>query len=391
MNRFLIAVTLAGAVGFLTTLAASVLPYALLFQAQPYRVLWILKVLQAPLGFLLIAHWTQSARLIERLAALALVGFFCVVHHNVQEALIIGLALPLSFVVSLASEQTKQPGWWWYAVARGFVLGAIGWTLYRWWFFFHQRDVVRQHLDLDELVMLDLFNPIFCLVVFVRFLPSSKREAEDEGVATGFPSIRWCAVCAAILIPTAIFATQASATLRQEHSRLGSDIAFVKDFVRHQSHAKPPQIYSSLGRPDLLWIDVHATSYFDILQTAGVMFNRATADEIERRIGLVNKVEMARQRKEEVFLDDARKLGMENLFKLSFNFPDPARGDLVKLCQEPGLDYVVIPQEFPGLYSATNGRIYVYECYKVREITRLPFSARAEMSATSPPALSRER
>src|SRR6516165_8248279 len=50
-RRFIAIVTLAGAVGFVVTVAASILPYALLFQGQPYRVLWILKVFQAPLGF----------------------------------------------------------------------------------------------------------------------------------------------------------------------------------------------------------------------------------------------------------------------------------------------------------------------------------------------------
>src|SRR5262249_19216608 len=66
-RRFLWVVAYAGAAGFLATLAASYLPYALLFQGQPYRVLWILKVLQAPLGFLLIARWSQSSALMEKL------------------------------------------------------------------------------------------------------------------------------------------------------------------------------------------------------------------------------------------------------------------------------------------------------------------------------------
>jgi hypothetical protein len=264
--------------------------------------------------------------------------------------------------------------------------------------------VVQQHLDLDELVMLDVVNPIFCLVVFA--VASAKWRAElrkepGESASTGASPLQWCALIAIVLfVPTAIFATQQIRSVRENHSRLGNDMAFVAEFVRVQSETSPPvmyswpkcpQIYCSLGRPDLLWIDVHATCYFDILQTAGVMFNRATANEIDRRIGLVNKFEMARQRKEEVFLDDARKLGMENLFKLSFNSPDPARADLIKLCQEPGLDYVVIPQEFPGLYSATNGRVYVYECYKVRELARLSFSARVDASATSPPTPPSER
>ena len=59
------------------------------------------------------------------------------------------------------------------------------------------------------------------------------------------------------------------------------------------------------GHGNLRRFDVHATSYFDVLQTAGVMFHRKTADEIERRIALVNTFEMARQQKEAIFLDEA--------------------------------------------------------------------------------------
>ena len=57
---------------------------------------------------------------------------------------------------------------------------------------------------------------------------------------------------------------------------------------------------------------------------------------------------------------------MENLFQIPFDSPPPTQDDLVRLCREPGLDFVAIPQEFPGLYSASNGRIFVYECYKLK-------------------------
>ena len=84
-RNFLLVVMLAGAVGFLATVAASLLPYALLFQGQPYRVLWILKVVQVPLGFLLIARWSESPSLAAKLAALGLVAHFCFVHWISQE------------------------------------------------------------------------------------------------------------------------------------------------------------------------------------------------------------------------------------------------------------------------------------------------------------------
>jgi hypothetical protein len=350
------------------TVAASMLPYALLFQGQPYRVLWILKVFQVPLGFLLIARWSQAPALYARVAALALVAFFCVIHYIAQELLIFALALPISIFVARVSEEQAKRDWWWYAVARGFVLGAIGWMAYRWWFFVAQREVIARHFDLNEWVLFDLVSPIFWMV-------GLSLAARLWQVAPSVAAIRWGSAAVAILTPIALFAAEVSPEFQRDHTRLGGDMAFVRDFVRaRETTGRHPEIYCPLNRADLLWIDVKATSYFSILQTAGVMFHRHTAEEIDRRCAVVNKFEMAQQREEAVLLDDGKKVGTENLFKLDFDCPAPTQEDLARLCQEPGLDYVVIPQEFPGLYSATNGRIFVYECYKVR--TASSFSAR---------------
>jgi hypothetical protein len=388
-RQFYIVVTLSGAIGFLVTVAASMLPYALLFQGQPYRVLWILKVVQIPLGFLLIARWSQSSAIVPRLAALSLVAFFCVTHYITLEYTIFAIAVSISILVSRLSEQS-----WWYGAARGFVFGALGWMFYRWQFFIVQRELIAQFFDLNEWVLFDLVSPMFWLVglyVAAHFWRAEPREGpvEDIGVPNGnrpltglgspnYAAIRWSAIAVALLVPLALFATEVSPTFQRDHSRLGDDIAFVRDFVREREtpDGRRPSVYCPFGRADLLWIDVHATSYFSILQTAGVMFHRDTALEIDRRCGVVAKFEMARQREEMLVPDEAKKMAMANLFKIDFDSPAPTPADLVRLCQEPRLDYVVLPQEFPGLYSATNGRIFVYECYKVRAAAGLAFSAR---------------
>jgi len=65
--------------------------------------------------------------------------------------------------------------------------------------------------------------------------------------------------------------------------------------------------------------------------------------------------------------------------------PLPTQDDLVRLCQEPGLDYIAIRMNFP-LYSATNGRLFVYECYQVKT---LAVSVCAEASELIPGAWAR--
>lgn len=368
-SRFFAIVTLAGAVGFLTTLFASFLPYALLFQGQPYRVLWILTLFQAPLGFMLIARWGTASSSGCNLGAIGLMAYFCVQHYLPTEFMILAATVAIAVVFSRFSE---VPGASWRGAAYGLVVGALGWMLYRCWCFVTQADALLRQFDMTDLALFGLISPVLLLLAFGSFLTLWQCSARNIG---------WAAIAIAALIPCSLFAIEAVPQVRERHTRLGNDMAFLHDFIQERHHKSPPCVYCSLGRADLLWIDVRATSYFDIIQTAGVMFNRRTAEEIDRRAVLVAKFEMHRQREEAAFLDDARKVGMENLFKVPFDCAAPTEADLIRLCQEPGLDYIAIPHEFPGLYSASNGRIFVYECYK---FSRSRVSANAKPQAAKP-------
>jgi hypothetical protein len=401
-QRFVAIACLAGVVGFLATLAASFLPYALLFQAQPYRVLWIMKIIQVPLGFWLVVRWSQSTSLWPKIGSLALVASFCVLHYLTPELVIIGGAVAISTILAKLAAQPDAPvrgarleraeaptterhvpnvphrmaDWWWYGSARGFVIGSLGWMAFRWWFMIAQRDVFAARYDLTEWLLFDLVSPMLWfagLLGVAHFAPHLLTGVREESETCApidrtltFPALRCAGLCIALIVPTLSFGFDASAPMRVSHTRYGADMAFVREFV-HSRH-EHPTIYASLGRPDLLWIDVGANSYFDIIQTAGVMFNRKTAVEIQRRAELVAKFEMAHQRSG-IPIDDVRKVGLENLFKIPFQSAAPTQDDLVALCSEPGLDYVVIRQEFAGLYSASNGRVFVYECSKVKGLT----------------------
>jgi hypothetical protein len=357
-RRFFLAVTIAGAVGFLATCAASLLPYALLFQAQPYRVMWILKVLQIPLAFVLISRWSQAPSHFARIAALALIAFYCNSHALEPEWKVMTALLAISLLLAKMTAASPDQPWLWYGAARGFALGAIGWMAFRWWFYFANRAIFAQHFDFHEFLLFDVVSPVWCLVAFAAVAAWAPLD--------GGP-VRWCALTSAVLAPVAFFMLEGSPDFRRAHTRLGSDMDFVREVVQ-QGEIQHPTIYASFNRPDLLWIDVGANSYFDVIQTAGVIFRRETAKEVERRAKLVGKFEMQTQRNRDVFLNDAKRQGFEALFQVEYNGPPPSQDDLIQLAAETALDYIVIPQEFPGLYSATNGRVYVYDCAKVRAV-----------------------
>ena len=58
--------------------------------------------------------------------------------------------------------------------------------------------------------------------------------------------------------------------------------------------------------------------------------------------------------------------GLAAIYQHDLDSPGPTVADLARLCAEPELDYAILKHEFPGLYAATNGRVYIYDCQQVR-------------------------
>ncbi len=375
--RFLFIATLVGIIGLAATALAAVSPYALLFQGQPYRVVWILKVLQVPLGFCVIGRLSQSSAVLPRLVALALSGYFLLVSFAINEAVMFLFVLPVAAFYWRWMEEPIRADWWWHAGAMTLVGGAAGWMLYRWGFVISQREMILSYYDSSELYR--VFSQCIPAGLWVALLLLAMRWFAEENLARG---LRWGCAVAALAITSAHFAMDANATTRSQFTRHGADVEFARQAIeaRAGARSRPPTVYLSLGHVEYTWLDLRATSYFDAVQTAGVMFNRKTADELHRRIALVRNFEMARLRKEEVFLSPDAKGVLERLYGAQFSGPAPTEEDVVRLCQDPGLDYIVVPHEFPGLPAATNGRIFVYECKKVRTYAGLAFTARPALS-----------
>src|SRR5205823_5289795 len=72
--RLLAVLGLAAAGGFVATLVASEAGYKLLFQGQPYRVVWVLQLLQGPLLLWMAARLWRAGDEPSRVGAVALVA-----------------------------------------------------------------------------------------------------------------------------------------------------------------------------------------------------------------------------------------------------------------------------------------------------------------------------
>lgn len=365
---FFVIATLVAAVGLAMTTFASMSPYALLFQGQPYRVEWVLKIVQIPLGFMVIARWGQATSLSAKFVTLGLGAFFLVCSYAPQEVVLCLFALPPAVYCWRFVDKPTRPDWWWWSALSAMLIAAAAWMVYRWGFIIAERDAILGYYD-----RADFFRVLTQCVPPALWLTGAVLLFSRFRTASALKAMRWgCAVCA-LAIPSLVFGLDLSPQGRILATRHGADIAFAHEVIAKSSRdpRRVPTVYSSLGRAEMVWLDLHATSYFDPVQTAGVMFNRNTAFELRRRIDLVRKFEMERLRQEALFMTDDGKAVIERLYHTPFEGPPPNEADLLQLCAEPGLDYVVIPQEFPGLYAATNGRVFVYECSKVRATAAL--------------------
>jgi hypothetical protein len=117
---------------------------------------------------------------------------------------------------------------------------------------------------------------------------------------------------------------------------------------------------------DTLWFDVEVNSYSSVPQLAGTVFSRETAFEGARRAKLASPFEMDLLRREYVMLPPEAAAELRPLFQMSLQAEPPRAEDLLKLSSDESLDFVVARQGFAGLYEATNGTWFIYDCRELR-------------------------
>src|SRR5262249_28531621 len=144
---------------------------------------------------------------------------------------------------------------------------------------------------------------------------------------------------------------------------------FVASYVETRSARSPATVYWPTDVRDV-WFDVRANSYFNVVQLNGCVFNPGTAVEGRRRAELVRKFECEALRAAPA-VPSFWHTALCRYFQINDDdTTPPTAADLVRLCGDPLLDVVVIPQEFDGLWCATDGKYYLYDCEQVRGLAR---------------------
>jgi hypothetical protein len=75
---------------------------------------------------------------------------------------------------------------------------------------------------------------------------------------------------------------------------------------------------------------------------------------------------MERNGREKAFIADGWLRRLEAYCQVEVDRAEPTRADLDRLCRDEAVDYAVLQQDIDGLYAATNGRFFIYDCRRLR-------------------------
>lgn len=360
--RLLLVTGVVAVVGVLGMVVATALPYALPIQGQPYRALWLLQLWPVPLTIWLCGRlWQHGTG--GRLLALALMAGLTLGIAALQSKAVVVFAAGAMAVLYWGRLQ-RQGSWGWWAAGSTLAGGLLLWQVMNVGSLAQSWQDLRQFLDDLELV----YAVLGALENGFRWLLVLGLLAALAGVALTSGRFRAAALAVALGCHGAFFLlgqlppTGATAFAQED------EVRFVADFLDERRPETPhPVVYWPGARLDRLWLDLRVNTYFEIQQLSGVIFSRGTSLEGRRRCLLVRRFELERLRQ----IQGRAGEWQWNRYARVFD-PDGGPGgppdveDLRRLADEPGLDYMILPWEFPGLYVRTHGRYFVYDCQTVR-------------------------
>ncbi len=362
-KRFLRSLGLATLLAILGAILVCYLPYALPLQGQPFRILWLVQTLQVPLGLLLIKHCWSKYDWLHRSAAILLIGYLGaspIFMPDLVRVLVFFAIFACLFQYSKATSVHRS--WAWKALATSLLMTLIWRLVIQEGSLVLQCNRLTNYLDFDVCVraFVTVIDPIFRIAIAIAGLMLLS-------CVVGFGSRFWLAALTIfVVVQGTVFSIQETPAFKKWNQLHHADVQFVQDFLKGRSQDKVQTIYWPIGHPEYLWFDLGVNSYFSEDQLVGNAFSRNTAIEGRRRINLVKAFEIDLTRHDRPILSDRRTQEIERLLQDNLEAAPPSLNDLLHLCADQSLDYVVARQEFPGWYSQRNQRWFIYDCQAIR-------------------------
>jgi hypothetical protein len=364
-SSFLALTALVGAVGLLATTVASEAGYRLLFQAQPYRWLWVVHVLAIP-GLVHLLAWAWSTTNEPRRVVLVLAAALLVASSaSWGEWVLPALLLPI-FVLSFRGRQAQpgRPDWLSSSLAASVAVGLIVGSVTRLAAMLSILPAAAPYYDAIELlylVLMALGVPVF-LVLLLGLLarlagPLGQHHRRVAGAL----------LAVFLLLHVGSFIVSQTPWYREQLKPKGASTVFVAGVLadRHRE-GKLPTVYWPGGRLEQIWIELPGCAYFDLLQVSGLIFSRDTARESFRRGAQVGLFEMERLHHGIPSVDAVWDSRFRKLYQVPLSEARPTAVDVRRLAQDPCLDYIVLDGavDLPAL--ATNGHVSIYACETLR-------------------------
>ena len=360
-RRLLTASLCIATLGTMLACLAPQLPYALPLQAQPYRNAWILHLLAIPAGIDLARTLWRRQSAPSRIAAFSCGAFL--LFMGAPSWKLVAVAATLAFTLGHLFQKPAKVGtavFWSATTVLTLLLtivavGALA-----------KMTLTRGHfLQGANVWLLGLPAGVMPLLILSVSLLAVYGGWQWIGQAVGH---RWrqaiLGTTLALVLGGSVYLTTTPWCGRRGPAR-EQDIAFVTQTVRELSDRQWPTIHWPNNSAADIWFRVGAQSFLALDQTAGGLFSRATSAEIERRTKLTAVFDVP-------YLMALRSGSLTEqlvpqLYRVSADeLPDATSQDLLRLCLEPGLDFVVLPTEFVALAPRSNGRWYIYDCCRVK-------------------------
>jgi hypothetical protein len=355
--RFVALTTAVGALGLFGTVIVMRLPYALPIMGQPYRAMWIATALMPPLLFPMLVELWRTTTPWRCAALLPLLLLSPIDGPPLAAAAVFAIA-----VVRIARvPEGRRLSAFLAATAIGAMILTGIWRIVG--VLIYCSTLVRLF---DPMIFYELFTvlagPGLLTMSCVAIMGLAGRRLTWTSTATVLVGF-----AAAWLL--GVFVLPRTSALESTVDPYRPGIDFVADFLKDKRESHPPQVYSSLRRLEVIWVHWRAQSYYDVSQTAGFLFTRASTLEGMRRAPLVGPFEVDYVRRRRAVLLDEVLTNAEKLGQFDASKPlEPSH--IRRLASDPRLDWIVLwdldSKEMLDLATAVGPRVAVFDAAKLR-------------------------
>lgn len=354
LRRFFFTSLMTGFAGiFLTNVGTHVYRNVFMIQVQPWRALWLMHLFAYLAGaFLIFEFWRQS-RFTRVLLSLYLIAWLML--PLIQFSGILAVLIFLTHLYCNKSEVELTVSWVFerlifFTLLAIAVIWFIHWLLFAYLVSQKTAGGMSPVRFIQELL---LDTKIFLILMFLYF-----KSLLDKTKSTKFVGALLLISLLFTVVTLSMWDQRLSMNKSIECNAMNGGLFNTK--ISPGSVISWPEYSWNGSSINKIWLMIGTSSYADPMQAVGIMFSREMATKYYQR---TKRLELLG------YFDPTSNAGRTNE-----TISKPAFSELVHVCSDPELDYVVLSFKYPyGIISSYydefyNIRYYLYDCRLLRSI-----------------------